>query len=127
MEKIRLVYLSLIFLLLFLVAYLIYTSLYVSGQKARTGMQVETVKLDGMYIVKFDIFNNEDHRVNYIIHVQVGEDHFRDSVSIKGDYLYTYRHNVYSKNRTRVDMNITIYREGEPEPWEQTSLSLVFQ
>jgi len=76
------------------------------------------IKADTEWVLEFDIFNNQDKRLNYRIGVSGKEWEYMEDVSIGAGRLFTFIHHIRRSDVSENRISVTIHIEGESTPFE---------
>jgi hypothetical protein len=75
-------------------------------------------------IIQFYIVNLENKDMNYIIKIDVDGTNYTDLIHVKKNGSFSYIQHIY-KNHPAKEVYISISREGENIPFEETTYQLV--
>jgi len=90
------------------------------------GGRESVIQGEDEWIIQFDIINKEGEESSYIINWSTGRETYTERVSIKDGGIFTYIHHVYPQTVKEGKVNLAIYKEGEPTPFEQATYYIRF-
>ena len=119
MSKLRLIFvLSLVILAGVFVAIMYFIP---SGQKYMESKRAQIIEGENEWILQYDIINNEERDIEYIIHVTVDDVIYKDSTVVKPGKTYTYIHHIYPQQLDEGKVTFALYARGKAEPVEQAT------
>ena len=126
MSKLRIIFVASLLILGVLLAFTVFRPM-VSEQKFETLTRESIIQGEDEWIIQIDIINKEGEDTNYIINWSTGgETYYSERVSLRIDRGFTNIHHVYPETVREGEINLTIYKEGEPTPFEQSTYYVRF-
>ena len=125
MTRLRIVYIVSLAILVTLTALVVSRSM-IGDKEYGTVLREEILETEDEWIVELDILNHEGIDQNYIISVVVDNNRHSENVLIPDGKMYTYIHHVYRDKVTEGKARITIYKEGEAVPLEESTYYIHF-
>ena len=119
MSRLRLIFV----LSLIILAGVFITIIYLipSGQDYTESSKAQIIEGEDGWILQYDIINNEDKDIKYIIYVTVDDAVYKDSTVVKQGKKYTYIHHIYPQHLKERKVTFTLYEEGKTEPIEEVT------
>jgi len=98
----------------------------VSDEKFSEVSRESIIQQEDQWIIQIDIINREGETTSYTINWSTGGETRSQRVSIKDGRTFTYIHYVYPDAVKEGKVNLEIYKEGNPTPFEQTTYYISF-
>ena len=119
MSKLRLIFI----LSLFILAGMFILTLYLipTGKDYPESHSAQVIRADNEWILQYDIINNQDRDIKYIIQVTIDDAVYTDSTAVRAGKAYTYIHHIHPEQLSEGRVILTLYEEGKVEPVEQTT------
>ena len=95
-----------------------------SGQDYPESHQAQIIHDGNEWILQYDISNNRDTDIEYIIHVNIDDAFFSDSTKVMPGKAYTYIHHINQQQLTEGKVTVTLYEDGRDEPVAQNTYYL---
>ena len=96
-----------------------------TGEEFSTVTRESIINRGDEWIVQFDIINNNDEDVNYIIEWSTGGEIYSSKVVlVETTRTFTSIHHIYPGMVGDNTVNLAVREEGNPEPLEQTTFYL---
>ena len=126
MSKLRIIFVASLLVLGVLLTFTLFRPIAL-GPKFETLTRESVIQGEDEWIIQIDIINKESEDTNYIINWSAGgETYYSERVSLKRDRGFTNIHHVYPKTVKEGEVQLTIYKEGEPTPFEQSTYYVRF-
>ena len=126
MLKLRIIFVASLLILGVLLAFTLFKPITL-GQKFETLIRESVIQEEDEWIIQINIINKEGEVTDYTIEWSTGGEIYNSkSVSIKDGRTFTNIHHVYPKTVREGEINLTIYKEGEPIPFEQSTYYVRF-
>jgi len=126
MLKLRIIFIASLLILGVLLAFTLFRPITV-GQKFETLIRESVIQEEDEWIIQINIINKEDKITDYTIEWSTGEEtYYSERVSIKNGRTFTNIHHVYPETVREGEINLTIYKAGEPTPFEQSTYYIHF-
>jgi len=126
MLKLRIIFIASLLVLGVLLAFTLFRPIIV-GQKFETLIRESIIQEEDEWIIQINIINKEDKITDYTIEWSTGEEtYYSERVSIKNGRTFTNIHHVYPETVREGEIQLTIYKEGEPTPFEQSTYYIHF-
>ena len=126
MSKLRIIFVASLLILGVLLAFTVFRPM-VSEQKFETLTRESIIQGEDEWIIQIDIINKEGEDTNYIINWSAGgETYYSERVSLRRGRGFTNIHHVYPETVREGEIHLTIYKEGEPTPFEQSTYYVRF-
>jgi len=126
MSKLRIVFIASLLILAVLLVFTIFRPL-TFGQEFETLTRESIIEKEDEWIIQVDIINREGEDTNYIIEWSTGGEIYNSKkMPIKNGRGFTNIHHVYPKTVKDGEIHLTIYKEGEPTPFEQSTYHIHF-
>ena len=126
MLKLRIIFIASLLILGVLLAFTLFRPITV-GQKFETLIRESIIQEEDEWIIQINIINKEDKITDYTIEWSTGEEtYYSERVSIKNGRTFTNIHHVYPETVREGEINLTIYKAGEPTPFEQSTYYIRF-
>lgn len=128
MSKLRLVYIVSLVILGVLLAVMLWHPFSQAGEQRYSEVGRESViQRDDQWIIQFDIVNREGKDQNYIINISANGYSDRQVVLVRDGAIFTYIHHVYPETvKETGKFNLSVYKEGESTPFEETTYYVHF-
>jgi len=120
MSKLRIIYIASLIILGVLLIFTVFKPM-VPEENFSAVTRESIIQREGEWIIQFDIINREDKDTNYIIVWSIEGEVYRERVLVKDGGTFSYIHHVYQETVKESKVNLTIYKEGEHTPFEQTT------
>ena len=99
----------------------------VSDEKFSELTKESVIQEEDEWIIQFSIINREGSDTSYIIEWSTGgETYSSRPVLIKNGRAFTNIHHVYPETAKEGKIHLTIYKEGEPTPFEESTYYIHF-
>jgi len=85
-----------------------------------------TILTGDEWITQFDIMNHEGRDITYIINWSSGESRLTQIVSVLDGEVHRHVYHAYPETVTDGKVHLTIYKEGEATPFEDTTYYISF-
>ncbi len=119
MSKLRIIFVASLLVLGVLLAFTLFRPM-VSGQKFDTLIRESVIQREDEWIIQINITNKEGKDTLYTIEWSTGGEIYNSkSVPIKNGQGFINIHHVYPQTVREGEIQLTIYKEGEPTPFEQ--------
>ena len=126
MSKLRIIFVASLLILGVLLAFTLFRPI-VSGQEFETLTRESVIQEEDEWIIQINIINKEGEVTDYTIEWSTGGEIYNSkSVSIKNGRTFTNIHHVYPETVKEGEIQLTIYKEGEPAPFEQSTYYVRF-
>jgi len=126
MLKLRIIFIASLLILGVLLAFTLFRPITV-GQKFETLIRESIIQEEDEWIIQINIINKEDKITDYTIEWSTGEEtYYSERVSIKNGRTFTNIHHVYPETVREGEINLAIYKAGEPTPFEQSTYYIHF-
>ena len=96
------------------------------GERFTEVQRDQLIERENVWIVQFDIFNNEGEDTSYTINVLVNERPYTQQVSIRSGRKFTYIEKIYKDTFEGGEVSFAVYKEGESAPIEETTYFVKF-
>jgi len=123
MSRLRIFYIASMVLLGVLIAFVIFRPM-AAGEEYSEVSREHLLHKDSMYVVEFDIVNQEGEPRSYTINVVIDDYQYSEEILIPDGGVYTYMHDVYPDRLTEGNISFAIYKEGESTPFEEITYYL---
>ncbi|MBI2854727.1 MAG: hypothetical protein HYX87_07405 [Chloroflexi bacterium] len=123
MSKLRIVYMLSLMVLAVLIAFTVFRPMATGGQYSEVARE-NLLEREDEWIIQFDIINREGKPTEYVINVSVAGKQFSDRFIIADGSLYTYVYHIRRDMLGSGEATVTVYKEGESTPFEQTTYYL---
>ena len=126
MSRLRIIFVASLVILGVLLVFTVFRPLAL-GQKLDTLTKESIIQGEEEWIIQIRIINKESKDTDYIIEWSTGgETYYSQRVSIKNGRSFTNIHHIYPETVREGEINLTIYKEGEPTPFEQSTYYVRF-
>ena len=125
MTKLRIVYIVSLVILGVLVVFTVFRPM-AQGEKFSTVSHESIIEGEDEWIMEFDIINKEGEDTTYIIKWSTGGATYSQRVLIKDEYKFTSIYHWYPHTVKEGKVHLTVYKEGEANPFEQCTYSIHF-
>ena len=126
MSKLRIIFVVSLLILGVLLAFTLFRPI-TFGQKFETLIRESVIQEEDEWIIQINIINKEGEVTDYTIEWSTGGEIYNSkNVSIKNGRTFTNIHHVYPETVREGEINLTIYKEGEPTPFEQSTYYVRF-
>ena len=126
MSKLRIIFVASLLILGVLLAFTLFRPITV-GQKFETLIRESIIQGEDKWIIQINLINKEGEVTDYTVEWSTGgETYYSEKVSIKNGRTFTNIHHVYPKTVKEGEVQLTIYKEGEPTPFEQSTYYVRF-
>ena len=124
MLKLKFIYIA----SLILVGVLLVATIYLIPQRAKLTEVQRNLLLQSAdrYVMQLDLFNKEGKDTSYTVDVSIDGKLYTQKVAIEDGKGFTYLQPVYPRMVTEGIVTLTVYREDEPVPIEQTTYFVDF-
>ena len=120
MEKIRILYISLLIILicsLMYVGYMVSTLLGLGETHLKTPVELERIDLEDQVLILLTITNQESRDLNYTVAFNINNmQRYNHSICVLSGRSYRGKYHVYPEENEKTNITIIIYYEGELEP-----------
>lgn len=124
MDKLKLIYVTLVFVVIILIALLSFGGIYQSLVGSNSSATITTqalVDVEDFMVFDYEIKNREGRDTNYKICTM-----FNDSTKcfhqpIENEKSFIYKHYFYPEGDEKKRLTITVYKEDDPEPIENVT------
>ena|SRR3990172_1755962 len=123
MSKLRIFYVLSIGILGVLAGLAIFRPL-VSGQEFSAIARESVLEEDDQWIIQFDIINREETDMNYRMVWTSGEETYTETVTVSTGKIYSHIRHIYKGALPEVSVNMTLFKESDPAPFEQVTYHL---
>lgn len=123
--RLRIVFIVSLGILGLLVVFTIFRPM-ATGEQYSEVVQESIIQLEDQWIIKFSIINRESKEVNYTINWSTGGKTYSQTIPIKNGRMFTHIHHVYPETVKEGQVNLTVYKEGETTPFEQSTYYIQF-
>ncbi len=96
------------------------------GQNYTESKRAQIIEGEDQWILQYDIINNEDRDIKYIIYVTVDDAVYTDRAVVKQGKTYTYIHRIYQRQLEEGKVTFALYEEGIAKPIEQVTYYIDF-
>jgi hypothetical protein len=126
MSKLRIIFVVSLLILGVLLAFTLFRPI-TFGQKFETLIRESVIQEEDEWIIQINIINKEGEVTDYTIEWSTGGEIYNSkNVTIKNGRTFTNIHHVYPETVREGEINLTIYKEGEPTPFEQSTYYVRF-
>ena len=125
MLKLRIIFVASLLVLGVLLAFTLFRPITL-GQKFETLIRESVIQGEDEWIIQINIINKEDKITDYTIEWSAGGETYTERVSLKDDGTFTSIQHVYPETVKEGEINLTIYKAGEPTPFEQSTYYIRF-
>jgi len=126
MSKLRIIFVASLLILGVLLAFTLFRPLTV-GQKFETLIRESVIQEEDEWVIQINLINKEGEVTDYTIEWSTGGEIYNSkSVSIKNGRTFTNIHHVYPETVREGEIHLTIYKDGEPVPFEQSTYYVRF-
>ena len=125
MSKLRIIFVASLLILGVLLVFTLFRPITV-GQKFETLTRESIIEKEDEWIIQINIINREGEDTDYIIEWSTGEETYSGRVSIESGRTFTNIYHVYPETVKEGKVYLTIYKEGEPTPFEQSTYYVHF-
>ena len=126
MSKLRIIFVASLLVLGVLLAFTLFRPMTV-GQEFETLIRESVIQEEDEWVIQINIINREGEVADYTIEWSTGGEIYNSkNVSIKNGRTFTNIHHVYPETVREGEINLTIYKEGEPAPFEQSTYYVRF-
>jgi len=125
MSKPRIIFVASLLVLGVLLAFTLFKPITV-GQKFETLTRESIIEKEDEWIIQINIINKEGEVTDYTIEWSTGEETYSGRVSIGNGRTFTNIYHVYPETVKEGKVYLTIYKEGEPTPFEQSTYYVHF-
>jgi len=126
MSKLRIIFVASLLILGVLLAFTLFRPITV-GQKLETLIRESVIQEEDEWVIQINIINKEGEVADYTIEWSTGGEIYNSkNVSIKNGRTFTNIHHVYPETVREGEINLTIYKEGESTPFEQSTYYVRF-
>lgn len=84
----------------------------------------QLIQIENGYVIRFDILNHEGKEMVYTIRISFDDYRYSQDIAIPDGRGFTYAHNIYPDRLTQGDVSFTVYKAGEPSPFEEITYHL---
>jgi len=123
MSKLRIVYILSLVILAVLIVFTVFKPMTASGKYSEIQRE-QLLEAKDEWIIQFDIANREGKDTKYTINVSVAGEQYNEEFLIRDGGIYTYIHHIPHNVVGTGEVGVTIYKEGENTPFEQTTYYL---
>jgi hypothetical protein len=123
MSKLRLFYIASLVILGVLLVFAVFRPL-ATGSEYSEVQREQLLQTENGYIIQFAIINHEGDDGQYTINVSFDNYQFSQDVLIPDGEMFIYAHHIHKDQITEENVNLAIYKEGEPTPFEQVTYYL---
>ena len=120
MEKIRILYISLLIILICSLLYIGYmvSMLFGMGEEhLKTPVELERIDLEDQVIITFTITNQESRDLNYTVAFNINNMQDNHSICVLSGRSFSGKYHVYPEEDENMNITFIIYHEGELEPF----------
>ncbi len=126
MSKPRIIFVASLLVLGVLLTFTLFRPITV-GQKFETLTRESVIQGEDEWIIQINLINNEGEVTDYTIEWSTGGEIYNSkNVSIKNGRTFTNIHHVYPETVREGEIHLTICKEGEPTPFEQSTYHIHF-
>ena len=126
MSKLRIIFVASFLILGVLLAFTLFRPM-VLGQEFETLIRESIIQEEDEWIIQINIINKEGEVTDYTIEWSTGGEIYNSkNVTIKNGRTFTNIHHVYPQTVQEGEVYLTIYKEGEPTPFEQSTYYVRF-
>ena len=126
MLKLRIIFVASLLILGVLLAFTLFRPMTV-GQKFETLIRESVIQEEDEWVIQINLINKEGEVSDYTIEWSTGGEIYNSkNVSIKNGRTFTNIHHVYPETVREGEIHLTIYKEGEPAPFEQSTYYVRF-
>ncbi len=126
MSKLRIIYIASLVILGVLVAFTLFR-LMPSEEEFSTVTRKSIIKLEDQWIIQVDIINRDGEDSDYSINWSTGGEIYSSRrVSIKNGRTFTNIHHVYPEAVKEGKVHLTIYKEDEAVPFQESTFYIRF-
>ena len=126
MSKLRIIFVVSLLILGVLLAFTLFRPI-TFGQKFETLIRESVIQEEDEWIIQINIINKEGEVTDYTIEWSTGGEIYNSkNVTIKNGRTFTNIHHVHPETVREGEINLTIYKEGEPTPFEQSTYYVRF-
>ncbi len=126
MSKLRIIFVASLLVLGVLLAFTLFRPITV-GQTFETLIRESIIQEEDEWIIQINLINNEGEVTDYTIEWSTGGEIYNSkNVSVKNGRTFTNIHHVYPETVRGGEIHLTIYKEGEPIPFEQSTYYVRF-
>jgi hypothetical protein len=119
MLKLRIIFVASLLVLGVLLAFTLFRPITV-GQKFETLIRESVIQEEDEWVIQINLINREGEVTDYTIEWSTGGEIYNSkSVTVKNGRIFTNIHHVYPETVREGEIHLTIYKEGEPTPFEQ--------
>ena len=119
MKKIRILYISLLIILICSLMYIGYmvSMLFGMGEEhLKTPVELERIDLEDQVIITFAINNQESRDLNYTVAFNINNMQDNHSIRVRSGRSYRGKYHVYREENKKTNITFILYHEGEMEP-----------
>jgi hypothetical protein len=87
----------------------------------REVQRVQLLETNDQHILEFEIMNHEGKDKNYTINALIDGQLYKEDVLIPDGSIFTYIYHIYPDKLTEKKVGFVIYKEGEVNPFEETT------
>ena len=120
MKKIRILYISLLIILICSLMYIGYmvSMLFGMGEEhLKTPVELERIDLEDQVIIQFTITNQESRDLNYTVAFNINNMQDNHSICVLNGRSFSGKYHVYPEENEKTNITFIIYHEGELEPF----------
>jgi len=125
MPKLRIAFIASLAILGALLVFVVFRPM-VTGDKFTEVTRESIIQRGDEWIIQFDLINKEGKDMTYIINWSSGEESWSQEVPVIDGQTFTHIFHVYPETVKEGKVNLTIYREGEPNPFEEHTYYISF-
>ena len=98
-----------------------------SEEKGGIISQESVIEKADEWIIEFAIINREGEDTRYIINWSTGDETYNERVLIKDRHKFKYIYHCYPETVKEGKVHLSVYKEGETTPFEETTYYIRFQ
>ena len=126
MLKLRIIFVASLLILGVLLTFTLFRPITV-GQKFETLIRESIIQGEDKWIIQINLINKEGEVTDYTIEWSTGGEIYNSkSVTVKNGRIFTNIYHVYPETVREGEIQLTIYKEGEPTPFEQSTYYVRF-
>ena len=126
MLKLRIIFVASLLILGVLLVFTVFRPM-ASGQKFETLIRESVIQGEDEWIIQIKITNEEGEDTDYTMEWSTGGEIYNSkNVPIKNGRGFINIHHVYPETVKEGEIHLTIYKDGEPAPFEQTTYYVRF-
>ena len=123
MSKLRIFYILSLVILGVLLAFTVFRPM-ATGEEYSQVLRQQLLERDDQWVIELHILNHEGQDTKYTINVVADEVLCTDTIPIRSGRVFKYIVHIYKDKLGKGKVSLTICKEGEDTPFEQTTYYL---